>query len=252
MFGLFNKKIDTAAVVNEIENEVYAWAKPRGFRKSGRTFNRIVDEDIVQVINFQVGLAMKGTNHCLWVNLGIRVPESFERTFDKDIPRKRVYQDYHCNIRCTLGQLADGRDSFYDLRKNHGRYAADIIGKLSSCAMPVFDALNSRQAILDRRMEFPDFDTANRHLILLEEAMIYGRRGDTDMAAELFRRYYENAIAEQNEEREYILARGILQTKGDLKGTYRLPDGTFTALPANGSGHVGYLRELAVKLGIEL
>ena len=60
--------------------------------------------------------------------------------------------------------------------------------------LPVFEVLDSRDAILLYRRDYPCFDTLNDHLILLEEAMIYGRRGQTDRAKALFEQYYQSVL----------------------------------------------------------
>ena len=55
--------------VNAIVKEVYNQLKQYGFRRYGQTIHRFTDEDISQVINFQV------CSGSICVNIGIRVPE---------------------------------------------------------------------------------------------------------------------------------------------------------------------------------
>lgn len=172
---LGKEKKSTTEIVNEIQAEVYKYLKPLGFRKHGRAFCRFVDTDIAQVIEFQVGLALKGNNHCLWVNIGIRIPECEERTFDKEIPNSR--------------------------------------------------------------------------LILLEEAMIYGRMGEAEKAHNLFCEYCEKVKKETKAEREYVLEFGK-QVKNS--GWYKMPDGGLRILPNENRGHIAYLQELAKKLNINI
>lgn len=246
---LKKEKKTTTEIVNEIQNEVYKYLKPLGFRKHGRAFCRFVDGDIAQVIEFQVGLALKGDNHCLWVNVGIRIPECEERTFDKEISMKKFFHEYQCNLRSRLGSIVDGKDTYYDLRRRYDKYARDIIKRLEEYVIPVFDILNSRENILDHRRDYPKFDTLNSHLILLEESMIYGRRGDIEKASELFIAYYQKAINENEEQRKHILKVGVPIKNS---GYYKMPDGHLAFLPVENKGHIAYLQDLANKLNITL
>ena len=185
---------------------MYEYLNPLGFRKHGRTLHRFVDTDISQVVNFQNGCPSKGVYDILWVNIGIRVPECVERKFSIEKPLKKYYHEYECNIRTRLGSLVDGKDTFYDLKKDPYKIGKDIVERLKKYVIPVFEILNSRDAILKRRIEYAHFDQFNHHLILLEEAMIIGRRGDIVEATRLFNAYYQNALAEYN----YDLEKGQL------------------------------------------
>lgn len=139
------------------------------------------------------------------VNLGIRVPECAVHSFCEIEPLKKYYHEYDCNIRTSLGFLADGKDTVYSLKKDPLKIGNDIVEKLEKYALPVFEALNSRDAILAHRREYPRFDRMNNHLILLEEAMIEGRRGNIAEATSLFNCYYRNALSDYN--RDFELGR---------------------------------------------
>ncbi len=119
MFRVFKtNKLTSTESVDLIEKIVYEHLKPLGFRKHGRTLHRFVDGDISQVVNFQNGCPPKGVYDILWVNLGIRIPECAERKFSIEEPLKKYYHEYECNIRTRLGSLVDGKDTFYDLKKD--------------------------------------------------------------------------------------------------------------------------------------
>lgn len=180
-------KNETKKKVDLIQRTLSPYLKENGFRRYGRTYVKFVDEDIAQVINLQNGCPQKGVQGTLWVNLGIRVPECFEHKVS-DFTEKKCYQDYECNIRCRLDELCKA-ESGYDLSEDAEDIAGDILEKLKKYAMPVFDALDCRDAILAHRKEYADFDSMNDHLIYLEEAMIYARRGDKEKAAELFKKH---------------------------------------------------------------
>lgn len=198
---LFQKKIDVTKCIDSIENMVYAQIKEYGFKKHGRTLHRFVSEDISQVINFQCGQAYRNETHLMWVNVGIRVPESFEREFNPQ-NLKKYYHEYDCNIRTRLGAVKnrDGnKATTYDLRKNSDKIAICIVKEIIDDVLPVFEVLSSREAILAHRREYPWFDTLNSHLIVLEEAMIFGHLGERQKARELFEVYYDYVVSRKCE-----------------------------------------------------
>ena len=98
MFDFLKKKteINTTQIVDEIEAAVYEHVKPYGFKKHGRTLHRFVSEDISQVIHFQSGMPSHGMSGLLCVNLGIRIPECSERTFQPQAEKKKYYHEYEC------------------------------------------------------------------------------------------------------------------------------------------------------------
>ena len=162
MFELFRKKkIDTVKNVDEIENIVFQWAKQYGFKKYGRTFNRTVDSDIVQVINFQNGCPAKDVYGVLWINLGIRTPEC------SDFPdeQKKYYNEYECNIRCRLDEYVEKKDNPYNLKEKPKKIADDIIKKLDKYVLPVFDILSSREIIIKELKNYSDFNLFRNHLV---------------------------------------------------------------------------------------
>jgi hypothetical protein len=209
-------------IIDEIEKGVYAFLKPLGFRKYGRNLHRFVDEDISQLVNFQVG-PTRWFGEELVVNTGIRIPECSEMSF-KTEERKRYYPEYRCTMRSSLGMVSGGKDTWFDLHADTNQTIASIIKEIEEVVLPAFEVLNSRQAILAHRREYPQFDSMRRHLILLDETMIYGHLGDLDKARECFDTYYQQQVEEAERE---------LQKKG--KAFY---------------GHIEYLDRLAEKNGL--
>ncbi len=212
MFG-FNK-LTPVQTVDAIEKQVYEFLKPYGFKKFGRTLGRFVDGDIFQLVNFQIftpetinlqtGERKKGKTQRVAVNLGIRVPECAERCFAPE-KNQKYYHDYECNIRKTL-------ENTYSLKKSPTKTAEKIIAELGD-VISLFETLCSRQAIFQNREKRIEFDEMHGDLAILDEAMIYGRIGETEKAAALFNEYYRTV-------------------------THK--------------GHLEYLESLASKLGIEL
>jgi hypothetical protein len=234
------KKIDVKSCIDRIENEIYQILKPLGFRKHGRTLHRFVSGDISQVVGFQCGESYRDETHLMWVRIGIRVPESYEWTFEPQKPKK-FYHEYECNMRSTLG-LTDQQElavranggcipdgTTYDLRNDLDEIIEDISRKIKQDVIPALGVLSSREAILAHRRDYPRYDTFDRQ-ILLEEAMIYGRNHNIDKAKELFEAYYREA--EEHATDTFVLGGELFDRK----------DAT--------ARHLEIMDELARKLGL--
>lgn len=258
----FKKKpeLNVPTVIDEIEAAVYAMVKPMGFRKHGRTLHRFVSGDISQVIHFQCGQAYRDETHLLYVNIGIRVPECSLHSFLPEEPLKKYYHEYDCTIRSRLGTVRGKRESEYDLHKYTDKIIADILFQIQTYVLPVFDILSSRDAILEKRRDFPLFDTTHSHLILLEEAMVYGHLGNLEKATEQFNSYYQSALAEYRHECEHgekmFLRKGQRVTYHNVRTneteTITAPKNGYVTLYNASRGHLDYLDELANQLGIEI
>lgn len=254
------EKSSSTKSVDIVQNIVYEYLKPLGFRKHGRTIHRFVDGDISQVINFQNGCTSKGVYDILWINLGIRVPECVERKFVVTEPLKKYYHEYECNIRTRLGYLVDGKDTFYNLKKNSYKIGKDVIERIKKYVMPVFDVLKSRDAILKYRAKYSEFDKVNNHMLLLEEAMIFGRRGDMAEATRLFNEYYQSVLSQyicdfENGIKTY-LRKGerivYINTKTNETEMIIADKNGYIIIYNANRGHLDYLEVLAEQLGIVL
>ena len=252
MFDLFKNKreINTTQIIDEIESAVYAHIKPYGFKKYGRTLHRFVLEDISQVIHFQSGMPTRGMGGTFCVNLGIRIPECSERTFEPK-EHKKYFNEYECSIRSRLGIVRGKNETWYDLRKNTDKITKSIIDEIDHYVLPAYEVLSSRDAILAHRTEFPLLDTMS-HLLPLEECMIYGHSGNLEKARECFERYYQTAVAEYHDKlingHKYYLRKGerIISMGQEIIAE---KDGYVTLYGAN-HGHIDYLDELAIRLGL--
>ena len=183
MFEFLKKKkeINTTQILDEIEAAVYAHVKSYGFRKHGRTLHRFVSEDISQVIHFQSGMPTHGMSGLLCVNLGIRIPECSERTFQPQAEKKKYYHEYECTIRSRLGIVRGKQETWYDLHKKTEKIIESIIAEIDQYVLPAYEILNSREAILAHRKDYPLLDDMV-DLLFLEECMIYGYLGNIEKA----------------------------------------------------------------------
>lgn len=254
MLEFLKKKteINTTQTVDEIEAAVYAHLKPYGFRKHGRTLHRFVSGDISQVINFQIGMYARGRNELFCVNLGIRIPECSERAFQPQAENKKYYHEYECTIRSRLGTVSGKQETWYDLHKKTEKIIKSIIDEIDQYVLPAYEVLSSRNAILAHRKDYPLLDNMGHRLILLEECMIYGHLGNIEKARERFNVYYQSAVAEYNDgmingHKQYLKkGERVVYMGQDITAE---KDGYVTLYGAN-HGHIDYLDELAVSLGL--
>jgi len=134
------------------------------------------------VVELQRGQAYREETHLFWVSVGIRVPECQLRSFAPEEDGKKFYHEWQCNLRWTVGEKSKKQNGSYNLRKPVEPMIEDILGRLTTSVLPMFDTLSSRDAILDRRMDYPQL-WPRQHM--LDSAMITGRRGDVARAIEL-------------------------------------------------------------------
>lgn len=243
-----DNKINVPQIADEIENAVYAHLKSYAFKKHGRTLHRFVSGDISQVIHFQSGL--QGLQGLLCVNVGIRIPECSEKVFFPQSEMKKYYHEYECTIRSRLGTVSGKPDAtWYDLSKRTDKIINGIIKEIDEVVLPAFEILNSREAILAHRADFPYFDSLCKNP-LLDESMIYGHLGDTEKAKALFELYYRTVVDEYEDKckngRKQYLKKGqrIVSMGQDITAE---KDGYVTLYGASHS-HIDYLDDLAIKL----
>ena len=251
MLSLFKKKreINVPQIIDELESAVFAQIKPYGFRRYGRTLHRFGSEDISQVIHFQAGLPSMGMQGLLCVNLGIRIPECSERVFQA-VNQKKYYHEYECTIRSRLGSVSGGGENWYDLRKSTKKHMQSMIKEITEIVLPAFLVLDSRQAILAHRRDYPLLDCFSK-TILLDECMIYGHLGDLRKARDAFDTYCRSAQEEyldrtKNGQKHYLKkGQRVVYLGQDITAE---KDGYVTLYGAS-RGHLDYLESLAEHLG---
>lgn len=252
-------KSEITLAVDRIEAAVHKEVKKLGFRKHGRTLCRFTgpENDIAQIINFQTGMSWREETNLLYVNVAIRVPECEERNFIETIEKKAYYHEYEANICSRLGEIDGEKNSReFDLKKETLEdIEKEILDDILNKVIPVFDILDSRESILLHRRDYPNFDTMNQHLILLEEAMIYGYLGNMEKARHCFEAYYQDAVNEYEHLMKYgrkeKIAEGTTISYGGKTYTYEDADdeGYVTVYGAS-HGHIDYLNGLARKNGL--
>jgi hypothetical protein len=207
--SIYSQRLDK--IQSEINTKILI---PNGFRKKGRTHNRITSDSLVQVINFQMGQCYRDENDMFSVNIGIRVPESFERTFSSLGKTKDFYQEYECNIRTSITEpwgtprykakngLTYNAEMFLLDSEDYQPIIDEIVEKFEKYIFPFFDDLDTREKVINNRMKYSNIDMFS-HLCFLEEAMIYGYAGNIEKATQLMQKHYDNSNSNKGH-KEYI------------------------------------------------
>ena len=142
--------------LDAIQNKVYEYLKPLGFRKNGRTFNRQTEKGIYQVINLQSGQYSPWDNYVIpglrenyygkfAVNLGVLVQELYD--LKNHSTTKKIYQEYDCQIRSRLASLVKGKDYWWPITNETNSTATEIIEGLNSTGLLWLDTFETRDKI---------------------------------------------------------------------------------------------------------
>ena len=167
--------------------------KDQGFNVRGRTFNRVTDDGLTQVVNLQIGPSdPPGTTyvpgltrnmHGLFtVNLGIYIPEVAEMSGGG--PAKAWVQEYHCAIRTRLGQAGGSDQDIWWHARDSSDVMADVQSLLLSYGLAFLDRFRSRDLIL-AELEGHGENLEHCAVPRIVSAIILTRRGKPDAARSL-------------------------------------------------------------------
>lgn len=191
------QKSNVAATLDEIQKPINDALKARGFKKSGRTLNRVMPSGLVHVVNFQMGqfpigeYVIPGIRESFYgkfaVNLGVVLP--CVRRIEHNWEPKKIYQEYDCEIRERLGSLADeGRDFWWTIEPNFDGVADDVFRKLHDLGLPFLEKFNSYEDVLREFECSGKFPLLNEGRSALVVAMIRHDQGDEAGAKLAFER----------------------------------------------------------------
>jgi hypothetical protein len=195
--------------LDRVEKSVHAKLKPLGFLKYGRTFNRRLDNGVIQVINFQSGQYPIGDNYVIpgirenyygkfFVNLGVCV-ESLYR-LQNSTEEKKYYKEYECQIRERLGTLLNGTDYWWTASENNGDPAREIISGLESIGFKWFAGVETIDKIIENLGRSP-YITSPRSM--LDRALIVWFE-NKDAGSNLFREYFTGISSDKIGHKEYV------------------------------------------------
>lgn len=181
--------------LDHIQRCITSLIRPLGFKKSGRTYNRIFECGIVHVVNFQMGeypigdYVIPGLRESFYgkfaVNLGVYLPcvvhiEGYPKP-------KRIHHDYHCEIRERLASLAHGgEDVWWDLNEPIEITAAHVGDALVRIGLPFLSQFETYDDVLTYFKRFGKFPFHNEGRSALAAAIISYHLGRTSDAEDSF------------------------------------------------------------------
>lgn len=197
------KKSEFVLKLDQIQASVSPFLRGIGFKKSGRTHNRGIDDGIVHVINFQMGqypigdYIIPGIRESSYgqiaVNLGVYLPCVIE--IEQRSEPKRFYQDYHCEIRERLGSPAkSGTNVWWDLREEPDVTGETINDLLKTDGLSFLDRYQNYLDVLDYYHLHGSLPFHNEGRSALTAAMIYSHLGKNAEASTLFDRAAADAV----------------------------------------------------------
>lgn len=167
--GLCHNQFDMSAspyerALDSIQKELTGYLQPLGFNNKGRTYNRLVEDGLIQVVNLQMG--EKGLNGRFTVNLGVGLPALRLIELGREYPA--FVQEYDCEIRMRLFRLVFGEDTWLDLDHQLRKTAADTIRYMDTVGLPFLEEFESYEAVLaviDSRGRLPSSDKGRSALV---------------------------------------------------------------------------------------
>lgn len=193
--------------LDEIQKALTPFLRGFGFRKKSRSYNRMGDEGLIQVINFQSGRypienhEIPDTSESLYgrftVNLGILIPSVYQLEFNSQL--KNFYQEYDCQIRTRLGALIqNGVDVWWGLDQSPHQVSSSLQENFLAFGFPFLYQFSSHEAIIHYHAEHGQlpFNPPGRSALLA--GMIYHSLGEKRKAAALFNEAQKFAAEKQS------------------------------------------------------
>lgn len=201
--------IDVKTQLDIVEKDVFAKLKPLGFKKNGRTFNRRLDDGIIQVINFQSGqypigkgYDIPGLRENLYgkfvVNLGVCIESLYK--FQSPTEDKKYYKEYDCQIRDRLGTLLTGQDYWWTITNDNKKITQEIIEGLEAKGFEWFSGIDTKEKIISNNRHLP-YDATPR--AFLDIALIVWF-DDKVKGSKLFKEYYHSIQPAKSSHKEYV------------------------------------------------
>lgn len=192
-----------------VEKDVFAKLKPLGFKKNGRTFNRRLDNGIIQVINFQSGqypigqgYEVPGLRENLYgkfvVNLGVCIESLYK--FQSPTEDKKYYKEYDCQIRERLGTILKGQDYWWTITDDNKKITQEIIEGLETKGLDWFSGIDTKEKIILNNGH-PPYDSTPR--AKLDIALIVWF-DDKVKGSGLLKEYYNNIEPTKHSHKEYV------------------------------------------------
>ncbi len=150
-------KSSYAEAVDQIQGKLRPLMKARGFKVHGRTFNRLTEDGLTQVVNIQMGASdppgttyipgLRENLHGLFtINLGIYVPEVAKHHGGGEA--RSWVQDYHCCVRARLSEASGEEQDIWWHAHADDAVVDDVRHRLELGGFPFLDRFSTRDKIL--------------------------------------------------------------------------------------------------------
>ncbi len=182
--------------------------RKHGFKKQRHRFNAEPEPGMMQVLTFQMGAHQppgttdiaglrENLHGAFTINLGLHFDEvrelpkrspgaDFLREHGLSVPpprpRSKILGDGDCHVTARLGELIDGRDTWWTLELHDDELDSLVRGLIGDYALRFFERFNSREALLSA---WHAGDPTVRDTPRFTIAVIHARRGETAEAEEL-------------------------------------------------------------------
>lgn len=148
---------DFVKAVDFIQSSLRPLLKEYGCKVRGRTFNRITEDGLTQVMNLQMGASdppgttyIPGLRENLYglftINLGVYIPEV--AALQGGGKAKAWVQDYHCSIRERLGPASGSEKDIWWHAQADLAIVQDIQSCLVNFGIPFLERFSTRDLVL--------------------------------------------------------------------------------------------------------
>lgn len=215
-------KSEFAKAVDDVQRALRPRLKALGFRVRGRTFNRVTDEGLTQVVNIQMGPSdppgttyipgLREDFHGLFaVNLGVYVPEVANL---RQYQVRSWVQEAVCCVRSRLGRSLEDEGSVWWHARNDTAVIEDVWLLLESEGMAFLDRFSTRAKITEEATMWrrPGTMGAGGDQPRIVMASIFAEQGRMEDARDALRR--QIAWAESNHPSHAEHVRGLVSRLG--------------------------------------
>lgn len=171
--------------------------EPLGFKNNGKYFNKLTDDNLIQVIAINQFKVIDNGHRAICVDLAVYLPEFAQQTFQPTIDLNKIYMDADCDIRTSIGHLQgiwkykNCNDFYYDLDElSENQIIENIKQVCDSYVFKFFEDFTTRKQILHNLLIYEKDRKIWANNSMIQCAMIHGYQGDMKKAEDLFNQYY--------------------------------------------------------------
>ena len=208
-----------ATALDEVQKPLTALLKNLGFKRRGRTYNRVVLDGLIHVVNFQMGqfpigdYVIPGIRESFYgrftINLGVMLPAVLKLESDRDPPA--FVQEYDCEIRERLGSLVYREDVWWDLDHRIAETTTSILQMMDRSGIPFLDQYENYASVLAQVERAGNLPSSNPGRSALAAALICVSTGERQRAAAFFDKAAAAALRAKH--------KGFLSHVGDLRAS---------------------------------